>query len=206
MLPVPVLRLPDIHPLMDAEYTPYDIGVMGELDVRILTKLFGGREMAEALAPAWNGGIYYAAQTKVGGDCGGEGVDGFAWAAVLLAVEESGFGAIVSAYLCGADAAEVLATLRSGQKDEADENEQVYTTSEGDVLISMSGTGVFVGEGFDLALARKLRDSIVSVQPEGPMQSRRLRHCRSRCALRWRGCLRSFGVGATQSALRTIYF
>jgi hypothetical protein len=34
--PVPVLRLPDIHPLIDAEYTPYDIGVMGELDVRML--------------------------------------------------------------------------------------------------------------------------------------------------------------------------
>ncbi len=55
-------------------------------------------------------------------------------------------------------------------KDEADDREQVYSTNEGDVLISLAGTGVFVGEGFDLALARKLRDSIVSVQPEGPIQ------------------------------------
>jgi hypothetical protein len=55
-------------------------------------------------------------------------------------------------------------------KDEADEREKVFTTSEGDVLISLSGTGVFIGEGFDRALARKLRDSIVSVQPEGPMK------------------------------------
>ena len=39
-------------------------GVMGELDVRILAELFGGREIAEALAPAWNGGVYYAAQRK----------------------------------------------------------------------------------------------------------------------------------------------
>ncbi len=62
--PVPVLRLPDIHPLMDAEYTPYDVGMMGELDVRILTELFGGQEMATALTPAWNGGLYYAAQRK----------------------------------------------------------------------------------------------------------------------------------------------
>jgi hypothetical protein len=49
--PVPVLRLPDIHPLIDAEYTPYDIGVMGELDVRILTELFGGRDMAGRWLP-----------------------------------------------------------------------------------------------------------------------------------------------------------
>src|SRR5580704_10657155 len=62
--PVPVVRLPDIHPLLDPEYVPYDVGVMGELDVRILVELFGGREMADAHAPAWNGGLYYAAQRK----------------------------------------------------------------------------------------------------------------------------------------------
>jgi hypothetical protein len=55
-------------------------------------------------------------------------------------------------------------------KDEADEKEQVFSTGEGDVLISLSGTGVFIGEGFDLALARKLRDTVVSVQAEGPVK------------------------------------
>jgi hypothetical protein len=55
-------------------------------------------------------------------------------------------------------------------KDEVDEKEKIFTTNEGDVLISLSGTGIFIGEGFDLALARKLRDSIVSVQPEGPIK------------------------------------
>ena len=34
--PVPVLRLPDIHSLIDAEYVPYDVGVLGEFDVRIV--------------------------------------------------------------------------------------------------------------------------------------------------------------------------
>jgi hypothetical protein len=37
-------------------------------------------------------------------------------------------------------------------------------------LISRSGDAVFIGEGFNLALARKLRDTIASVQPQGPMQ------------------------------------
>ena len=55
-------------------------------------------------------------------------------------------------------------------KDEVGGTEQVYSTNEGDVLLSVSGTGVFIGEGFDLALARKLRDPIVSMQPEGPIQ------------------------------------
>jgi hypothetical protein len=56
------------------------------------------------------------------------------------------------------------------QKDEASEGEQVYSTNEGDVLLSISGTKVFVSEGFELPLARKLRDTVASVQPEGPVQ------------------------------------
>ena len=167
--PVPVVRLPDIHPLLDPEYTPYDVGVMGELDVRILVELFGGQEMADALAPAWNGGVYFAAQRK---------------SAVTAAEKEStaSLGLIYYSRWKNRDSARSFMHTYAAQiprkysnvvertKDEADDREQVYSTNEGDVLISLAGTGVFVGEGFDLALARKLRDSIVSVQPEGPIQ------------------------------------
>jgi hypothetical protein len=167
--PVPVVRLPDIHPLLDPEYTPYDIGVMGELDVRILIELFGGREMADALSPAWNGGAYFAAQRK---------------SAVTAAEKESTASLGLLYYSCwkNRDSARSFMRIYAEQiprkyssvservKDEADEREQVYSTNEGDVLISLSGTGVFIGEGFDLALARKLRDTIVSVQPEGPLR------------------------------------
>ena len=167
--PVPVVRLPDIHPLLDPEYTPYDVGVMGEIDVRILVELFGGREMANALAPAWNGGMYYAAQRK---------------SAVTAAEKEStaSLGLIYYSRWKNRDSARSFMRVYADQisrkysnvverkKDEADERELVYSTNEGDVLISLSGTGVFVGEGFDLALARKLRDKIVSVQLEGPIQ------------------------------------
>jgi hypothetical protein len=167
--PVPVVHLPDIHPLLDAEYAPYDIGVMGELDVRILIELFAGREMAEALSPAWNGGMYYAAQRK---------------SAVTPAEKEStaSLGLIYYSRWKNRDSARSFMHTYAAQiprkysgvverqKDEADEREQVFTTSEGDVLISLSGTGVFVAEGFDLGLARKLRNTIGSVQAEGPMK------------------------------------
>jgi hypothetical protein len=167
--PVPVVRLPDIHPLLDPEYTPYDVGVMGELDVRILIELFGGREMADALAPEWNGGVYYAAQRK---------------SAVTPAEKEStaSLGLIYYSRWKNRDSArsflhtyaEEISRKYSGvverTEDEANETERVYSTREGDVLISLSGTGVFIGEGFDLALARKLRNLIVSIQPEGRMQ------------------------------------
>ena len=173
--PVPVVRLPDIHPLLDQEYVPYDIGVMGELDVRILVELFGGREMADALAPAWNGGVYYAAQRK---------------SAVTTAEKGStaSLGLIYYSRWKNRDSARSFMRIYAAQiprkyssvvertNDEADDNEMIFTTNEGDVLISLSGTGVFIGEGFDLNLARKLRDSIVNVQPEGPMKQASVPH------------------------------
>ena len=167
--PVPVLRLPDIHPLLDPEYTPYDVGVMGELDVRILAELFGGREIAAALSPEWNGGLYYATQRK----------------SAVTAAEKNSTASIGLLYYSrwkDADSAHTFQHIYSAQiprkysnvvertKDETGENELVYSTSEGDVLISRSGDNVFVGEGFDLALARKLRDSIAGAQPVGPLQ------------------------------------
>jgi hypothetical protein len=54
--------LPNIHPLVDKLYKPYDIGQMGQLDVRILTELFGGERAAADLTPAWDGGLYWAGQ------------------------------------------------------------------------------------------------------------------------------------------------
>jgi hypothetical protein len=167
-VPVPVLRLPDIHPLIDADYEPYDLGVMGELDVRILTELFGGREMAQSLTPDWSGGIYYAAQKKA-----------------ATPVEKESTASLALLYYSrwkNADSAKTFLRIYSGQiprkyskvsrrqGDEADENEQVYTTNEGDVLLSISGANVFISEGFSLPLARKLRDAIASVQAEGPVR------------------------------------
>jgi hypothetical protein len=168
-VPVPVLRLPDIHPLIDAEYTPYDVGVMGEFDVRILTELFGGEQIAAALAPAWNGGIYYAAQRK---------------SAVTAEAKAStaSLGMFYESKWKNDDSARSFVRVYAGQlprkysglvrrtKDEVDEGEQIYTTNEGDVLLSISGTSVFVSEGFPVQLARKLRDSIVSVQSDAPLQ------------------------------------
>jgi hypothetical protein len=166
-VPVPVLRLPDIHPLIDADYVPYDLGVMGELDVKILAELFGGREMADGLAPEWNGGIYYAAQKK----------------AATPAEKEStaSIGLLYYSRWKNTDSADSFLRIYAGElprkyssvtrrKGDEQGGEQVYSTNEGDVLLSISDRGVFVSEGFPLALARKLRESIASVQSDGPVR------------------------------------
>jgi hypothetical protein len=60
--------------------------------------------------------------------------------------------------------------LKRREKDEIGDSEEVYSTNEGDVLLSIHDDAVFIAEGFDLALARKLRDSIADVQSSGPLQ------------------------------------
>src|ERR1700753_2762958 len=67
--PEPVLALPDIHPTLEgAGDEHYDVGVMGELGVKMTAELFGAKPLAEALSPQWNGGVYYAAQRKSASD------------------------------------------------------------------------------------------------------------------------------------------
>jgi hypothetical protein len=168
-VPVPVLLLPDIHPLIDAQYAPYDVGVMGEFDVQILTELYGGENVSAELTPEWNGGIYYAAQKRS-----------------ATTTEEKNSTASIGLFYYSKwrnkDAARSFLHVYAGElprkytelvrqpKDEADQSEQVYSTDEGDVLLSVSDTGVFVSEGFPLELARKLRDRVASVQSNAPLQ------------------------------------
>lgn len=167
--PQPLMIMPDVHALLTgAGYEPYDIGVMGELDVRITAELFGGRPLAEALAPAWNGGIYYAAQKKN----------------TTLAERENtkSLALLYSSQWKNEDSArsffkvfeEELPRQYDGlervKEKETNEDERVYSTHEGDVLLTLNGKRMWVSEGFDLALARKLQERVDSAQGVGPVR------------------------------------
>jgi len=143
--------------------------VMGEFDVQVLTQLFGGDAIAAALAPEWRGGIYYAAQRRTAVTA--EAKESTASIALLYESKwknEDSARSFLRVY--AGELPRKYSTLVRRSADEADENEQVYSTNEGDVLLTISGTGVFVSEGFPLELARKLRESIVSVQSDGPLE------------------------------------
>jgi hypothetical protein len=164
---VPVMRMPDIHPLLEvAGYAPYDIGIMGELDVRITTELFGGRPMALALAPNWAGGMYYAAQKKTAVDKTSTASLGLLYASRWKNEDSArNFYTVYENQL-----ARKYSGLKRRKKDEKDSTEHVYSTSEGDVLLTLVGNKVFIGEGFDVALARELRDAIDDAQGVGPVK------------------------------------
>ena len=167
--PVPVLTVPDIHGLLDKDWEPYDVGVMGELDVRIITELFGGQQMAEPLAVAWDGGVYYAAQRRA--------------ATAAQKTTPGSIGILYYSQWKNRDSARTFLkvyasqlprkydSLKQVEQPNPDADRVLFTTSEGDVWLSLEDSGVFVSEGFDRATARQLETKFREVQGHGPLQT-----------------------------------
>jgi hypothetical protein len=157
--PVPLMKLPDIHPLLkSAGFVPYDVGVMGELDVSMTAELFGGRPLAQALAPEWDGGVYYAAQRK---DASPDEKKTTASLAILYSSQWKQKDSARSFFhIFEEELPRQYDGLKRRRSEETNSDERVYSTSEGDVLLSIQGKTVWVSEGFDLATARKLRTSV----------------------------------------------
>jgi len=171
----PVPLMPNIHPLVDAAYKPYDIGQIGQLDLHILAEIFSGDKAAADLTPAWNGGIYWAGQLR----------------GAKSAAEQSSTKSLAFFYLSAwknARAAEAFARMYadslgrkySGVKLDAaaagtahadnGDTETIYSTSEGPVAITTRGNLVFVAESFPLELARKLGTLLLDAQGSGEMR------------------------------------
>jgi hypothetical protein len=168
-VPVPVMAMPNIHPLIDeAGYEPYDIGVMGELDVHMTTELFGGRPLAEALAPQWDGGIYFAAQRKNATPAEKQTTKSIALLYSSKWKDENAARSFMGVF--EQQLGRQYNGLERRKQDESGEDERVYTTREGDVVLSVEGERVWVSEGFEMPLARKLREMVEGAQGSGPMK------------------------------------
>ena len=167
--------LPDIHPLLDAAYRPYDIGQVGELDVHILANLFGGEKAARDLTPAWDGGLYWAGQRLNATPAEQATTKSIAFFYLSVWKNEKSAQAFANLY------AEELGRKYSGIKLDEDAakdanpgegaTERVWTTSEGPVVITQKGKLVFAAESFDLPVARKVAILLLEAQGNGPLRN-----------------------------------
>jgi hypothetical protein len=176
---VPVIPLlPDIHPLVDKTYRPYDIGQVGELDLHILAKLFGGDEAARELTPQWDGGIYWAGQRLDATPAEQKTTKSVSFFYLSAWKNEASAQSFAQLY------ADSLGRKYSGLHREelaqtpvgapAGTVEQVFATDEGPVVITTRGRLVFVSESFDLPLARKLAALIMDAQGTGELKMARV--------------------------------
>lgn len=169
--PEPLLTLPDIHPVLEsAGYVPYDVGVMGELDVRMTAELFGGKPVAEALAPEWAGGVYYAAQKKDAADKNSTASIGI----LYLSRWKNADSARSFFQVFQEQMPREYDGLVRRKQDEQGVDERVFTTKEGDVLLTLKGKDLWVSEGFDLKTAAKLRDMVEDAQGVGPVREAKM--------------------------------
>jgi hypothetical protein len=166
--------LPNIHPLVDKLYAPYDIGQIGQLDVRILTQLFGGERAANDLTPAWDGGLYWAGQRRSAKSAQEqEKTDSIAL--FYLSVWKNAASAEAFQHVYGDELGRKYSGLKPDHEAEAagaaelpaGETEQVYSTSEGPVVMTRRGKLVFVAESFPLDVARKLTALLLDAQGSG---------------------------------------
>jgi hypothetical protein len=167
--------LPDIHPLVDPLYQPYDIGQMGELDVHIVTELFGGDNAARDLTPAWDGGLYWAGQLR-SATSQAERASTKSLAIFYLSVWKNADSAQVFSKLYANNLArkylsvQVQKAVDTSAPADLGSVEQIYSTNEGPVVITTRGKLVFVSESFPLPLARKLTALILDAQGGGAMR------------------------------------
>jgi len=169
--------MPDIHPLVDKIYKPYDIGQVGQLDLHILAHLFGGDAASADLTPAWDGGIYWAGQ-RLSAKTPEEQASTKSLSLFYLSVWKNAASAQEFTRLY----ANSLGRKYSGLKPDLEaqrsnfaalppgETEQVFSTSEGPVVITTKGKIVFVAESFDLGLARNLTAMLIDAQGTGEMK------------------------------------
>ena len=168
---VPIM--PDIHPLVDSIYKPYDIGQVGQLDLQILAEIFGGEQAASDLTPAWNGGIYWAGQ-RLDAKTPAEQASTNSLALFYLAAWKNPASAKAFARLYADDLGRKYSGLKpdlEAQRTTPDGiHEQVWTTTEGPVVITTRGNLVFVSESFPLDLARKLTLLLLDAQGAGDLR------------------------------------
>jgi len=165
---IPLLSMPDVHPLLDTDYEPYDVGVMGELDVRILTELFGGPDAAAMLTPQWKGGLYYAVQSRKAVTAE-QRASTSSVALLYLSAWRSEGAAREFVKLYAGDLNKKYSGVKRDQDAESSATEQVYQGNEGPILIVRQGNQVFVSESFDLTLAHKLQFIFFGAQQGGDM-------------------------------------
>jgi hypothetical protein len=167
--------LPNFHPLTDKLYKPYDIGQVGQLDLRILAELFGGDSAAMDLTPAWNGGLYWAGQlrsaTTPAAQDNTNSLGLFYLSAWKSPVSANDFVRMYAENLGRKYSNVHLDTSASATASSNDGTEErVYSTSEGPVVITVRGKLVFVTESFPLDVARKLTSLILDAQGGGELR------------------------------------
>lgn len=173
---LPPLHLPPLAQVLDRRYPRYDVGAMGEFDVKVLLEQFAGEKAANKISPHWRGGYYYTAVRP-------ETLPANSTDATALRKQAVPPGSLALLYVSRWDSSESAekfarayaamlpqryASVRRAPKNSNPQNfaERVanhteWQTGEGAVFVESWGETVLVMEGFDASTAARLRDAVL---------------------------------------------
>lgn len=129
--------------------------------------------MGAAIAEQWDGGLYYAAQSR-DAKTPEQKAKTRSVALFYLSQWKTEAAAQKFAMLYASSLNRKYSSVKRDDAESSGTRESVYQTEEGPVLIAVAGKDVFVSESFDLALARKLQILLVSAQSNGEQEDARL--------------------------------
>ncbi len=166
--PPPALAMPDLHPLLDPDWQPYDVGAMGALDVQMLCASLGKRAEGDRAEHDWDGGLYYAAQARTAktaaqkGDPASLALVYFSrWKSVKRATEFADMyrGSLKKRYP-GEQRIEAspMRTVNAPMRT-------VDQSSEGPIVVEQSGRFVFISQSLALPLAARVMTLLMAAQP-----------------------------------------
>ncbi len=175
----PLLQIPDLHPIIDASYVPYDLGVIGEFDVKTMADDFVGSDESAQITPAWKGGTYYAAQRRADLKTPKQDTPD-SLAIVYYSEWTSKEAARKFAEIYQKQFPRKYEHLKVIKPDTADapaaDSETAYDADGTFAVVSVVGNSVFVSEGFTQPEARKLEALFLAGRTEGAVDATNLPH------------------------------
>jgi hypothetical protein len=155
---VPPLALPDFDKLVAPDYERFDFGGMGEFDIYLLAKQYGGAP--PNYYPHWRGGYYFAARAKSSPKDQIAMLYFSRWDSPEAAQD---FAKLYADYLPKRYKKAVLQQPAStgGANATGAQPAITFETNEGKVTLEMQGNDLLILEGYDDTVAEKARAELL---------------------------------------------
>ncbi len=148
--PQPQLKVVPLEKFLGPNWRRDDFSGLGEIDLRVILRQWGGSEIAAKLAPAWRGGYYMALVNKKSPKN----------APVPLAMVLSFASPAAASQFASVYESSLAQRYKSVQPASSPRQ---WTTEEGDVRLYVDGSTVVAAESFSPEDAAKIHAALISV-------------------------------------------
>jgi hypothetical protein len=160
------LHPPKLEKVLGKSWKKVDVGGVGEFDVSVMVEQYANEDLARQLWPQWRGGYYYAARQKKAASGSLALLYVSKWAEPEQATKFAGIYAqsLKKKYkqMEAAGGSRPAAAASAGVQVSIADSTTQWNTEDGPVFVEPHGRYVLVMEGFDSAIAAKLREVVLA--------------------------------------------